>query len=244
MIFVFGTESQSFIKSKTIVMKTKKTNQADLESRRPFFFAIGLVVSLALVLLSFSWKTSVKTPHQMGQVDWDAPDEIVIPSTEPERKVAPPPMVIEKITLVDDTRETNELEPDLFNTEIDAGEAIFVNTLVAERPAEADEQIVVNFAEQMPEFPGGMRALLAFISQNIKYPVLAQENDIQGKVLVRFVVNTDGSISDAIIVRGVDPSLDREALRVVGNMPRWKPGMQAGRAVRVSYHIPVAFVLQ
>lgn len=225
-------------------MEAKKTKRADLEAKRPFFFSIGLVVSLALVFLSISWKTPVKAPLSMGQVSWDAPDEIMIPSTEAEKPQVAPPVVIEEFILVDNHTEVDELDPDIFDTGIDPGEAIIVDAVISERSHEVEEAVVFDFVEQMPEFPGGLSALLSFIGKNIKYPVIAQENDIQGKVLIRFVVNADGSISDVVVVRGIDPSLDREALRVVGNMPRWKPGMQAGRAVRVSYHMPVHFVLQ
>lgn len=98
--------------------------------------------------------------------------------------------------------------------------------------------------EQMPEFPGGELALRKTIAQLIKYPVTAQENGIQGKVYVTFVVAKDGSVMNAKIARGVDPSLDSEALRVVNNLPRWAPGKQKGEAVAVSYTVPINFVLQ
>ena len=89
-----------------------------------------------------------------------------------------------------------------------------------------------------------MAACLKYLSQNIKYPVMAQENGIQGRVIVQFVVNSDGSIVDPVVVRSVDPSLDREALRVIQSMPKWKPGQQRGKAVRVRYTVPVTFKLQ
>lgn len=98
--------------------------------------------------------------------------------------------------------------------------------------------------EEMPSFPGGQGALMAFLSSNIKYPVVAQENGVQGRVIVGFVVEKDGSISDVKVMRSVDPSLDREALRVVKAMPKWKPGKQNGSAVRVKYTVPVVFRLQ
>ena len=98
--------------------------------------------------------------------------------------------------------------------------------------------------EEMPEFTGGMRECMNFLSKNIKYPTTAQENGIQGRVIVQFVVNTDGSITEPKVVRGVDPELDAEALRVISIMPKWKPGKQKGEAVRVKYTIPVMFRLQ
>ena len=103
---------------------------------------------------------------------------------------------------------------------------------------------VFDVVEEMPSFPGGQGALMAFLSSNIKYPVVAQENGVQGRVTVGFVVEKDGSISDVKVMRSVDPSLDREAQRVVKAMPKWKPGKQNGSAVRVKYTVPVVFRLQ
>ena len=103
---------------------------------------------------------------------------------------------------------------------------------------------VFDVVEEMPSFPGGQAALMSFLSSNIKYPVVAQENGVQGRVIVGFVVERDGSITDVKVMRSVDPSLDREAQRVVRAMPRWKPGKQNGSAVRVKYTVPVVFRLQ
>ena len=103
---------------------------------------------------------------------------------------------------------------------------------------------VFDVVEEMPSFPGGQGALMSFLSSNIKYPVVAQENGVQGRVIVGFVVEKDGSISDVKVMRSVDPSLDREAQRVVKAMPKWKPGKQNGSAVRVKYTVPVVFRLQ
>lgn len=110
---------------------------------------------------------------------------------------------------------------------------------------EEDDTISPPFVvvEQMPEFPGGDRALIKFLANSVKYPVIAQENGIQGKVHVNFVVDTNGGISNVKILRGVDPSLDKEAIRVVKSMPKWIPGKQGGRAVRVSFTVPINFVL-
>lgn len=103
---------------------------------------------------------------------------------------------------------------------------------------------VFDIVEEMPSFPGGQGALMSFLSSNIKYPVVAQENGVQGRVIVGFVVERDGSITDVKVMRSVDPSLDREAQRVVKAMPKWKPGKQNGSAVRVKYTVPVVFRLQ
>ena len=107
-----------------------------------------------------------------------------------------------------------------------------------------EEQTIFEVVENMPDFPGGQAALMQYLAKNIKYPTIAQENGTQGRVIVQFVVNKDGSIVDAKVVRSVDPYLDKEALRVINTMPKWKPGMQRGKPVRVKFTVPVMFRLQ
>lgn len=131
----------------------------------------------------------------------------------------------------------------------DQGEILKVTQRVETEPVKAEpkpevENKVFDVVEQMPSFPGGPSALMQYLSSNIKYPVVAQENGVQGRVVVSFVVERDGSITDVQVARSVDPSLDREAQRVVRNMPKWIPGKQNGQAVRVKYNVPVAFRLQ
>ena len=111
-------------------------------------------------------------------------------------------------------------------------------------PANVDEKAIFTVCEEMPMFPGGMNECMKFLSKNIDYPKEAQDNGIQGRVIVQFVVKKDGSITDAKVVRGVDPSLDKEALRVINLMPKWTPGKQRGKAVNVKYTVPVMFRLQ
>lgn len=132
----------------------------------------------------------------------------------------------------------------------DQGEILKVTQRVETEPVKAEapkpevENKVFDVVEQMPSFPGGQSALMSYLANNIKYPVVAQENGVQGRVVVSFVVERDGSITDVQVVRSVDPSLDREAQRVVRSMPKWIPGKQNGQAVRVKYNVPVSFRLQ
>ncbi len=114
----------------------------------------------------------------------------------------------------------------------------------APKPSAEIENKVFDVVEQMPSFPGGNSALMSYLNSNVKYPVVAQENGVQGRVVISFVVEKDGSITDVQVVKSVDPSLDREASRVVHSMPRWNPGKQNGQAVRVKYDVPVSFRLQ
>ena len=126
------------------------------------------------------------------------------------------------------------------------GEILKAKDVIAEPepPKHEEENKVFDIVEQLPLFPGGPAALMKYLSENTKYPVVAQENGVQGRVTVQFVVEKDGSISDVHVLRGVDPSLDKEAVRVVKSMPRWTPGKQNGITVRVNYRVPVLFRLQ
>lgn len=130
----------------------------------------------------------------------------------------------------------------------ESGEVLKVTQRVADEPVKPNkpeiENKVFDVVEQMPSFPGGAAALMKYLSENIKYPVVAQENGVQGRVVVSFVVERDGSITDVKVVRSIDPSLDREATRVVKSMPKWIPGKQNGSPVRVKYNVPVSFRLQ
>ena len=227
-------------------METKKSKKADLESKRSLFFTIGLVLSLGFVLLSFSWKTPVQKSEVIGTIDWEAPTDIIIPLTKPEQKeIAPPVKTVMEFVLVDNETDIDDENLEIFDTEI-SEEGINIDDLMnlGEKDTEYDKEEIVLFPDEMPEFPGGMQALLKFISDAVEYPAVAQENGIQGKVYVNFVINANGQVSNASVLRGVDSSLDKEALRVVNSLPVWKPGKQSGRPVRVSFSVPISFVLQ
>ena len=128
----------------------------------------------------------------------------------------------------------------------ESGEVLKAKEVIATEPVKPkeEENKVFDVVEQMPSYPGGMGALMQYLSSNIKYPVIAEENGIQGRVICTFVVERDGSITDVKIAKSVDPSLDKEAVRVVKSMPKWIPGKQNGSAVRVKYTLPVTFRLQ
>ena len=135
---------------------------------------------------------------------------------------------------------------DVKGNDVANGEILKAKEVIAEPepPKHEEENKVFDIVEQQPLFPGGPAALMKYLSENTKYPVVAQENGVQGRVTVQFVVEKDGSISDVHVLRGVDPSLDKEAVRVVKSMPRWTPGKQNGITVRVNYRVPVLFRLQ
>lgn len=229
-------------------MELKKSPKADLENKRNIFVQAGLVVSLAICLYAFDSTSKVKQVDSLGKVQEQTVEEEIIPVTRQEEvkppPPPPPPKVVDILNIVDNNMDIKD-DLQIEDTEANDKTAITAVMQVAqEKEKEKDDAPVFFIVEDMPEFPGGMAALQKFIAQSIKYPVIAQENGIQGKVFVNFVVNTDGSVTNAKIARGVDPSLDKEALRVVMTLPKWKPGRQGGKAVRVSYTVPINFQLQ
>lgn len=228
-------------------MEVKKSPKADLENKRNVFLLLGLVVALGFILAAFEYKASPKKTESLGQVQMQEIEEEIIPITR-EQQVQPPPppppAVVEVLNIVDDEVEIED-ELQIEDTEVTEDMIIDVAPVVQTKEEVEEEDTQVFFiVEEMPEFPGGEAALRQFIAQSVKYPVIAQENGIQGRVYVTFVVDADGGISDPRVARGVDPSLDKEALRVVSMLPKWKPGKQRGKPVRVSYTVPINFQLQ
>ena len=228
-------------------MEIKKTPKADLENKKSTWMLIGYVIVLAFMFIAFEWtKRDIKIDTSQALTDLYFEEEMV-PITEQEEKVAPsPPEVVPINETLEIVADDADVEETVIASSEETGKAVEVKyvpvTVVEEEP---EEQTIFEVVEQMPEFPnGGMAGLMQFLSKNIKYPTIAQENGTQGRVTVQFVVNKDGSIVDAKVIRGVDPYLDKEALRVIGTMPKWKPGMQRGKPVRVKYTVPVMFRLQ
>ncbi len=226
-------------------MEIKKSPKADLENKKAVFMQIGLVVALSLVLIAFEWTTTDVAIGSMQMTEDVAAEEEIIPITRQEEvkppPPPPPPKVSDVLNIVEDDVELDD-ELELMDTE--ANENTEIDYQAIEVVEEEEDAPVFFIVEQMPVFPGGEEALRKYIAQSVKYPAIAQENGIQGRVFVAFVVNTKGEVTDVKIARGVDPNLDKEAIRVVTNMPKWTPGKQRGKAVKVSYTVPINFVLQ
>ncbi|RHJ93428.1 energy transducer TonB [Bacteroides sp. AM07-16] len=229
-------------------MEIKKSPKADLEKGKSMNILMGFVVGLAVLFVGFEWGSrDVQVAQASDQVsDIIAEEEIEI--TRPENTPPPPPpppapVVADVLQVVDDDVELEQ--QDILSSEdnqMDAQQQTYVPPAVVEEEEESAQQIFT-VVEEMPKFPGGDSELLKYIGKSLKYPVIAQENGIQGRVICSFVVNRDGSIVDAEVVRGVDPSLDKEALRVINTMPKWTPGKQRGKPVRVKYTVPITFRL-
>lgn len=229
-------------------MEIKKTPKADLENKKSTWLLVGYVIVLAFMFIAFEWtKRDIKIDTSQAITDLVFEEEIIPITEQPEQAAPPPPPaappIAETLTIVEDDADVEETTIATSEDTNQAVEIKYVPEAVEEE--EPEEQTIFEVVEQMPEFPnGGMAGLMQYLSKNIKYPTIAQENGTQGRVTVQFVVNRDGSIVDAKVLRGVDPYLDKEAIRVISSMPKWKPGMQRGKAVRVKYTVPVMFRLQ
>ncbi len=226
-------------------MTTKKTNKANLDKKRGLFFQIGLVISLLVLVVVFEVgreKTDLSIEQEIIGVNLDIE---MMPIIQKEQLKPSEPRKIQslEINITDDKQI------------IDNGKELDYN-LLEELPVFSDYEVnieeeqeidftygTISFADEMPDFYGGRGALLKYISKNVEYPVEAQENEIQGTVYLRFVVEKDGSIGEIEIIRGVHELIDNEAVEVVRNMPNWKPGKQRGRKVSVWFTIPIVFQL-
>ncbi|MCY1723469.1 TonB family protein [Prolixibacteraceae bacterium Z1-6] len=228
------------------MIENKKSEKANLENKKSLFFLIGLVLALSLVLYAFEWETQkTEAVKDFGNTGFISEDFIFIPSTPAEKKELPKPMVKVQLFDIVDNETTVDENIDVFSSEPEDFVNIdFTNLIFQPNEDDYNTEEIFIVAEIMPEFPGGERALINYLTMNIKYPLIAQENGIEGKVYVSFVIDENGNIYNVSLLRGVDTSLDNEALRVVKGMPNWKPGRQAGKAVKVRYSVPIYFDLK
>ena len=225
-------------------MELKKSPKADLESKKIIFTQLGLILALALILLAFEWKSYDKSVEGFGERIVEDVMEEIIPITEQKVKPPPPPPP-KRVVQINIVEDDVEVEDDLM-IDAEADESTEMDEYI---PIEVDEEVldeapIFTVVESMPEFPNGMKELYIYLGNNIKYPVMAKESGIQGKVYVTFVVEKNGSITDVKVLRGIGGGCDEEAIRVVAAMPKWKPGKQRGKPVRVQYNLPVRFTLQ
>ena len=227
-------------------MEIKKAPKADLEEKKSLFFEIGLVLALAVLLFAFEWKSSTGEVSTFQTVPEEQVEEEIIPITQQMLKPPPPPPPAPKLTdLMEITDDASSIDEDL---EILDAEDDSENKPV-ENPSDfgeyGDEETgdddIFQIVEDVPTFPLG--DVSKWIAKNVKYPQIAAENGVQGKVFMNFVIEKDGSITDVKVLRGVDAALDKEAIRVIKSMPKWKPGKQRGNPVRVSFNLPIVFQL-
>lgn len=224
-------------------METKKSNRADLEKRRLMFTQIGLIVSLALAWMVFETKSYGKQEIRTFDGTTETiPDDLVPVTVQEKPQPIEKPKVVNMITVVDNNEEIeSEIDIDVNVEEDEPIEPTIPIDIIEEEIVEEVPFIIV---ENMPTFPGGEKKMMEYVAKNVKYPQLAKEVGTQGRVFVSFVVEKDGSITNVTILRGIGSGCDEEAIRVVKSMPKWNPGLQCGRAVRVSCNLPINFKLQ
>ena len=233
--------------------KNKAYGAFKMRSESPKRHNLAMVIVLVIALVGFSIPTLIKIAtakqEEMKRVEPVAPPPPALKSSI--KFTAPVIKKDEEVHEDDEIKSQQELTEtkvaisiaDVKGNDEENGKDIADLKQVVTQ-AEPEPEKVFDMVEQMPTYPGGNAELMAFLAKNIKYPTIAQENGTQGRVIVQFVVEKDGSIADARVARGVDPYLDKEALRVIQSMPRWIPGKQNGKAVRVKYTVPVMFRLQ
>ena len=229
-------------------MELKKSPKVNLEKRKGLYLQVGLVVALSLMLIGFEW---TKAPNEGDDTEMvreiQFEDEMMQITRREEPKPEPKPeqpKVAEVLDIVEDDVEIDD-EFDFDMEATDDTQYDFTSVL-SDDSEEIDEEEVFYIVEDMPTFNGGDPAteFRKYIAQNLRYPEIAAENGISGRVIVQFAVNKTGQVVDAVVVRSVDPALDKEAIRVVMSSPKWTPGRQRGKAVTVLFTFPINFVLQ
>lgn len=229
-------------------MEVKKTPKASLENKRALFIEIGLIVALAVVYIAFNWTSKdvqVSTLEAENQV---VQEEEIIPITQ-ETPPPPPeapkiPVLSDQIDIVDDEIEVDNDFLSLEDSD-DMGVEIMDYVENVQEEVVEEEAIPFQLVEEKPSFMGGdANQFSTWVNKRLVYPEIAKENGVQGRVTLQFTVEKDGSVTKVKVLRGVDPSLDKEAVRVVSMSPKWKPGKQRDRAVPVTYTFPVYFQLR
>lgn len=234
-------------------MDIKKSDKANLDNHRSTGFLLGLILAMALLFAAFEYTTRPQSYDEDDSMLDDLAEDLTMKSAPQDTKdmvsaiAAPASKAItqnvKEVTHVDNA---DKIAPITSKLVIGSGQAVQKEAEVTEALPQvtADKDTaVMRTVEQIPEFPGGIVQFMKWLTRNLRYPPQAQQQKIQGKVVVSFIVNKDGSISAPTIVKSVDPVLDSEAMRVVRMMPRWKPGMEKGKPCRTMFAIPINFVL-
>ncbi len=229
-------------------MELKKSPKADLEKRRVLFLEIGLAIALAVVWIMFEWSNDPgKVDEIKFAMDQELEEDVVITRQDvPPPPAAPPPPAPKQqvVDVIEVTKEKLDVKDEIqVDAEAEVEEEVEVQEIQEEEEVIEEQKVFVR-VEKMPEFPGGTKALLKYVHDNIVYPQVAADNGVQGKVYLKFVVEKDGKVGEVVVQRSPDKLLEKEAVRVVKTLPKFTPGMQRGKPVRVWYQLPVTFRLQ
>jgi protein TonB len=228
-------------------MELKKNEKANLENKKSLFLQIGLILALIICIVALEWTSGQKRDSIFDGMTEEAIEEEQIPVTEetPPEEMPPPEVTVTDLFEIveDDVVIENEVRFEDDETSEDKVVEIYAPVLQAEEEETEDEIFVI--VEDMPKFRGGdINKFREWVQKRVRYPELAAENGIQGRVFISFVVETNGNVSNVTVTRSVDALLDDAAKEAVAASPRWEPGMQRGRPVRVRYSIPIIFQLQ
>lgn len=223
--------------SKSIFVK--KYDEINTQRFRSTFLLTGFIISLLVILYAFSWSEKEEMSGSLGDLKIDEDIEIEPPQTKQE-KPPPPPPPPPKLEVVEDEEILEEDEPEIEDQEID--EDTEIEQELEEEVIE--EAKIFTIVEEMPTFPGGEKKLYEFINKNLNYPQIAKESGIEGLVVVNFVVDETGSVSNVKVLRGIGGGCDEEAVRVVKRFPKWNPGKQRGKPVKVSFNLPIRLKLE
>lgn len=235
-------------------MEIKKSDKANLDKRRRENFLLGLVLALAMLFAALEFTTHPAGLSEDKNLLDDLPEDLDMkPAIEQKDMISasevPSPAskaITQKVTEVPKTVATQEIAPVTSKLVIGDGEGVAKQSDVTEALPQipiTKDSVVLKTVEQLPEFPGGIVQFMKWLTRNLRYPSMAQSQRIQGKVVISFIINKDGSIASPTIVQSADPLLDREAMRVIRMMPHWKPGLQDGKPCRTMFAIPVNFQL-
>lgn len=219
-------------------MEPKKDPNVDVEKRRPLFLTASFLVALGVVLAGLEWKNITVEKKSTQKLELNTMEEQMVQPTQPKKPPKKQPKKTEKVEVVE---EEEDIENELTMSDMEIDEDSEFNFEGGEEQAKEDKVFMV--VEDDPTFPGGQGKMMKYIQEHLEYPQMAREMDVQGTVHVSFVVQKDGSITDVKVLKGIGSGCDKEAKRVVRNMPKWKPGKQRGRAVKVNVRIPIRFRL-
>ncbi len=225
-------------------MGKKKADKADLERKKGIFFQLGLVIVLTITLIAFEWTSRTQTVSSLGTIVNMNLTEEIIPITRQQEVAPPPPPVSPKVTDVLNIVEDNvQIKDELRVEDAESDQQMDIDIVDFSEGDEVLDEEIFFVVEDMPSFMGkGQEGFREWIARNLKYPETAAKKGIGGRVYVQFAVNSKGEVVDAVVIKGVDPVLDQEAIRVIMSSPKWEPGRQRGKPVKVQFTFPINFV--
>ncbi len=224
-------------------MGKKKSEKANLENKKGIFFQVGLVIVLAVTLIAFEWTSRTQTLSSMGTIAGTDLTEEIIPVTRQHLAPPPPPTTTKMTEVLNIVKDDVQIKDELKVEDAESDQQMDIDIFDFSDGEEPTDEEIFFVVEDMPSFQGkGQEGFREWIARNLKYPESAAKKGIGGRVYVQFAINSKGEVVDAVILKGIDPEVDQEALRVVMSSPKWEPGRQRGKPVKVQFTFPINFV--